>query len=71
MSRDTCTGRDTRGRPWAGRVAPGVARTGMYMLAFSGNLIRIERVERNGRITAPLCKVVLLLERVWGENGYD
>lgn len=71
MSCDVCTGRDTRGRPWAGKVAPGVARTGMYMLAFGGNFIRIERVERNGRITAPLCKVVLLLECVWGENGYD
>ena len=70
-SYDLCTGRDARGRVWMTRVPGGLVRTGMFVRLLGGVFILIERVEQNGRTTAPLCAAMQVLDSVWEGRGRE
>ena len=71
QSHDLCTGRDARGRVWMTRVPGGLVRTGMFVRLLGGVFILIERVEQNGRTTAPLCAAMQVLDSVWEGRGRE
>ena len=70
-SYDLCTGRDAKGRVWMTRVPGGVVRTGMFVRLLGGVFILVERVEQNGRTTAPLCAAMQVLDSVWEGRGHE
>ncbi len=70
-SYDLCTGRDAKGRVWMTRVPGGLVRTGMFVRLLGGVFILIERVEQNGRTTAPLCAAMQVLDSVWEGRGRE
>ena len=51
--------------------AGGLVRTGMFVRLLGGVFILIERVEQNGRTTAPLCAAMQVLDSVWEGRSHE